>query len=250
MTANLSAAQQSDGGTEGGISLFGMTLTSKVLGIGLAVIGVGLAGYGVTQFVIPKNEEIQNNTKSIEAKKTSVADLDKKLKSKGDVNQRVEAANVKNKYVLSLLPSVDSIDTLVRDINAQVPKTIVVSLPPFSFDLEGTLQEFTPKGVVDTAQYRTYSYGISFDSTFPEMLKTIQNIERLKPLLIVKDLTLTKKAIPPDLFKLPGNIPEDKKKQILDNFPPVLTTKFTLIAYVPFTDAERKAAEAAAAPKK
>ncbi|CAN1209134.1 Type IV pilus assembly protein [Tumidithrix helvetica PCC 7403] len=249
MTANLSAAQQGDDGSSGGgISLFGMNLTSKVLGIAIAIAGVGLAGYGVTSFVIPKNDEIQSNTKSIETKKTSVDELEKKIKSKGDVKQRVEAANQKNKFVLSLLPSVDSIDTLIRDINTQVPKTIVVSLPPFSFNLEGTLLEFTPKEVIASPQYKTYSFGISFDSTFPEMLKSIQNIERLKPLLIVKDLSLTKKSIPPDLFQLPGNIPEDKKKSILDNFPPVLTAKFTLVAYVPLTDAERKAA--ATPPKK
>ncbi|MEE3718390.1 hypothetical protein V2H45_16740 [Tumidithrix elongata RA019] len=245
----MSAAQQGDDGSAGGgISLFGMTLTSKVLGIAIAIAGVGLAGYGVTSFVLPKNDDIQNNTKSIETKTALVADLKKKISSKGDVTQRVEAANKNNKFVLTLLPTVDNIDTLVRDINAQIPKTIVVSLPPFSFNLEGTLQEYTPKEIVVSPQYRTYTFNITFDSTFPEMLKTIQNIERLKPLLIVKDLTLAKKAIAPDAFKLPGNVPEDKKKAILDNFPPVLTTKFTLVAYVPLTEAERQAA--AAPPKK
>jgi type IV pilus assembly protein PilO len=249
MTANLSAAQQGDGNAGGGFSLFGLNLTSKILGIALAVVGVGLAGYGVTSFVLPKNDEITSNTQNIDKKKTSVTDLQKKLASKADVNQRVEAANVKNKFVLSLLPSVDSIDTLVRDINDQVPTTIDVSIPGVSFPLVGTLQEFTPKGVTDSAQYKTYSYGISFDSTFPEMLKTIQKIERLKPLLVVKDLTLTKKAIPADVFQPDTKIPEDKKKAILDNLPPVLTTKFTLVAYVPLTDADRKAIEAAATKK-
>jgi type IV pilus assembly protein PilO len=102
--------------------------------------------------------------------------------------------------VLSLLPNVDNIDTLMRDIQDQIPKTI--TLRTFQATLERdtinertqipktiTLRTFQPTAPVKG--YDTYSFTIGFDSKFEDILNAIQKIERLKPLLVIKDLTLT-----------------------------------------------------------
>ena len=99
-------------------------------------------------------------------------------------------------------------------------------------------------------QYKTYSFTIGFDGKFEDVLNTIQKIERLKPLLVVKNLTLTKKNLPIEQFKFSRPLAPGKEKELLDSLPPLLGADFILEAFVPLTEAELKAAAPAAAPKK
>ena len=235
----------------GGISLFGLTLTSKVLGILLGVGGVALAAYVATSYVMPIWSSVQTGQTSIESKTASVTTLKGQVASKSNIAQKIDEANQQNKFVLSLLPNVDNIDTLIRDIQEQIPKTIVIALPPdFSYELAGTLRNFQPTAPVLGTQYDTYSFTIGFDGKFEDVLNTIQRIERLKPLLIVKDLKLTKKALPTTTFKFSRPIEAGKEKEILDILPPLIAADFTLQAFVPKTAEDLKAAAAAAPPKK
>lgn len=232
----------------GGVTLFGVTFTSKILGILIGVGGIALAAYVASNYVMPLWESVQTGQTKIADTKTKVTALEGQVASKGNIAQRIEAANQQNKFVLSLLPSVDNIDTLIRDIQEQIPKTIVIALPPdFSYELAGTLRTFQPTAPVIGAQYNTYSFTVGFDGKFEDVLNTIQKIERLRPLLVVKDLKLTKKSLPTTTFKFSRPIAAGKEKEILDSLPPLIGADFTLQAFVPKTEEELKAAAAAAA---
>lgn len=235
----------------GGVTLFGVTFTSKILGILIGVGGIALAAYVASNYVMPLWESVQTGQTKIADTKTKVTALEGQVASKGNIAQRIEAANQQNKFVLSLLPSVDNIDTLIRDIQEQIPKTIVIALPPdFSYELAGTLRTFQPTAPVIGAQYNTYSFTVGFDGKFEDVLNTIQKIERLRPLLVVKDLKLTKKSLPTTTFKFSRPIAAGKEKDILDSLPPLIGADFTLQAFVPKTEEELKAAAAAAAAPK
>lgn len=248
---NVGAASGLEDGAAGGLTLFGLTFTSKILGIIIGVAGIGLAAYVATSYVSPLWEQVQTGQTNIATKKSSLTNLDQKIAAKGNVAQKIEEANKQNQFVLSLLPSVDNIDTLMRDIQEQIPKTITISLPPdFSYELAGTMRNFQPKPFVPGPQYKTYSFTIGFDGKFDDVLNTIQKIERLKPLLFVKDLKLTKKTLPISQFKFSRPIAAGKDKELLDSLPPLLGADFTLEAIVPLTEAELKTAAAAAAPPK
>jgi type IV pilus assembly protein PilO len=234
----------------GGVTLFGITFTSKILGILIGIGGVGLAAYVASSYVMPIWESVQSGQKNIQTKKTNVTTLEGQVASKSNIAQKIEEANQQNKFVLSLLPNVDNIDTLMRDIQEQIPKTIVIALPPdFSYELAGTLRTFQPSAPVIGTQYNTYSFTVGFDGKFEDVLTTIQKIERLKPLLVVKDLKLTKKTLPTTNFKFSRPIAAGKEKDILDSLPPLIGADFTLQAFVPKTEEELKAAAAAAPPK-
>lgn len=156
--------------------------------------------------------------------------------SKSNIVQTIEEANRRIIFVLSLLPNVDNIDTLIRDIKEQIPKKIVFALPPdFSYELEGTVRTFQPTEPVIGALYNTYSFTVGFDGKYEDILNTIQKIERLKPLLIVKDFKLTKKALPTTTFKFSRPLAAGKEKNILDNLPPLLGADFTIQVFVPKT---------------
>ncbi|WP_055074486.1 hypothetical protein [Pseudanabaena sp. 'Roaring Creek'] len=250
---NVGSASGIEGGA-GGLTLFGITFTSKILGILIGVGGVALAAYVATSYVMPIWDQVQSAQKNIDTKKDAIKTLEVQVASKGNIAQKIEEANQQNKFVLSLLPSVDNIDTLIRDIQEQIPKTIVIALPPnFSYELAGTMRTFQPSASVPGAQYDSYSFTIGFDGKFEDVLSTIQKIERLKPLLVIKDLKLTKKTLPVANFKFSRPIAAGKEKEILDILPPLIGADFTLQAFVPKTEAELKAAAAAAAatpPKK
>jgi type IV pilus assembly protein PilO len=247
---NVGAASGIEDGA-GGLTLFGFTFTSKILGILIGVGGVALAAYVATTYVMPIWDSVQTGQKNIDAKTTNVATLKGQVSSKSNIAQKIDEANQQNKFVLSLLPNVDNIDTLIRDIQEQIPKTIVISLPPdFSYELAGTLRNFQPSVPVIGTQYDTYSFTIGFDGKFEDVLNTIQKIERLRPLLVVKDLKLTKKPLPTATFKFSRPIAAGKEKDILDILPPLIAADFTLEAFVPKTEADLKKAAAAAVPPK
>lgn len=249
--ANVGAASGIEDGAAGGVTLFGVTFTSKILGILIGVAGVGVAGYVATSYVMPLWEQLQAAQTNISTKKSGLSALEQKVASKGNVLQKIEEAKSQNQYVLSLLPNVDNIDTLMRDIQEQIPKTITIALPPdFSYEIAGTMRVFQPKEPVKSPQYTTYGFTIGFDGKFEDVLSTIQKIERLKPLLVVKDLKLTRRTLPTDKFKFSRPIAPGKEKEIVDSLPPLIGADFTLEAFVPLTEADLKKAAEAAAPKK
>ncbi len=109
---NVGAASGIEDGA-GGVTLFGLTLTSKVLGILLGVGGVVLAGYVAATYVMPIWDSVQAGQKNIDAKTTNVTTLKGQVAGKGNIAQKIEEANQQNKFILSLLPNVDNIDTLL-----------------------------------------------------------------------------------------------------------------------------------------
>lgn len=160
----------------GGLTLFGVTFTSKVLGIIMGIGGIGLGIYLATNYVTPLWDQVQSGQTNISTKKTAVGGLEQKIVGKGNVLAKIEEAKKQNQFVLSLLPNVDNIDTLMRDIQEQIPKTITISLPPdFSYELAGTMRNFQPTPFVPP-QYKTYSFTIGFDGKFEDVLNTIQKL--------------------------------------------------------------------------
>jgi type IV pilus assembly protein PilO len=251
---NAGATADLDNAASGGVVLFGITFTSKILGILMGVGGIGLAGYAASTVVLPIWEQVQSSQANIETKKQEVASLEAQVTSKGNVAEKIEQAKQKNEFVLSLLPNVSNIDTMIRDIQEQVPKTIVIALPPdFSYELAGTMRTFQPIAPVDKGQYVSYAFTIGFDGKFEDVVGAIQRIERLKPLLVVRDLKLTRKTIPTDSFKFSRPIAPGREQDLVNSLPPLLGADFTLVASVPKSkeqlEAEAAAAAAAAAPK-
>ncbi|MEI6427614.1 MAG: hypothetical protein WCO45_04370 [Pseudanabaena sp. ELA607] len=267
-------------GSSGGLSLFGVTFTGKIIGILIAVAGVGVSIAATVLVTLPLQDELAQKQNQISQKEGAITTLNTDIKKRNNIAQRIEEAKRQNSFVVGLLPSVDNIDTMMRDMSIQVPKTISVSIGPFEYQLQGTLGKFQPKTPECTAgiggasaaanapkpapapapapgaaapplppQYKVCVFEMSFDGKYSDILDTIRKIERLKPLLVVKDLKLSRKTIAADKFKLSLPVPEKEKQRIVDGLPPLLGADFTIEAYVPTAPAPAPGA-AAPAPKK
>jgi type IV pilus assembly protein PilO len=238
-----------------GISLFGITLSPKTLGIILAVIGVGLAAYGTATQTLPLYESIEQQKSQIAQKRTSVESKEKEVASKGNISQRVTEAQQRNTEVLALLPNSDSMDVLLRDLNAQIPQSVSLNSPVGSVQVRGLFEEFRPEGGETKAaesQFTARQYNVRFSATYAETVATLKRIERLKPLLVIQDLKMVPNASVRPLIGGKELTP-DQQKIVQARATPLLATSFRLVAYVPLSkeelDALAQKTPAAPAPK-
>jgi type IV pilus assembly protein PilO len=243
MAANIGADELQ---ASPGITLFGISLSAKTLGIILAVVGVALAAYGTATQTLPLYESIEQQKSQLAQKRSSVEAKEKEVASKGNVSQRVAEAQQRNKEVLALLPNSDSMDVLLRDLNAQIPQSVSLSSPVGSLQVKGLFEEFRPEGepkAAADAQFTTRQYSVRFSATYTEIVETLKKIERLKPLLVIQELKVVPNA---NVKPLIGGkeLTADQQKIVQARATPLLAASFKLIAYVPLPEAELKAREA------
>jgi type IV pilus assembly protein PilO len=227
MTANIGAGEFEE--STGGFVLFGQTLSSRTLGIALGVIGIAVAGYSFVSFVQPLWTTLDTLNSGIQTKQQSIVAKDAEVKSKASLPQKFEAAKEKTNTVISLFPSNDSIDVLLIDLNklAEPNKVVFTSYVPGA-----------PTAIIPAGQYRSISIPITIEAPFADAVEIIQNIESLQASLAVRDLKLAKK----ERVATP-----EQKKLNLANLPPLVTTSFNLVAYIPVAEDELKSIEASAA---
>lgn len=250
MTASIGSSDFDDG-SSGGITLFGQQISAKVLGIALGVIGVGGAVFLYINSIQPAIDSIASLEGQITTKNASITQKQAQVNSKGDLSDKIAAAKQRNQSVLSLLPSSDNIDTIVRDLSSRFPQTVTLSNGSASVEVKNVLEEIRPQADVAAAgdvQYNTRTFNVQFSAPYPEATKIMQNLELLKPQMVVKNLKMTKNtSVKLDDITNKKFSPE-QQKAILATLPPLLTISFVLEAYVPFTEAELQAVEAAKAP--
>ncbi|AFY68355.1 hypothetical protein Pse7367_0035 [Thalassoporum mexicanum PCC 7367] len=238
MTANLGAADDFEEGVGGGgVTLFGVNLSSRVLGIILGVGLVGVSGWVFLNYTKPRLDRINQAEAEITQKQQSIQNLEAQIASKAGVAGSVDDARDRNRTALSFLPDVDVTDTLLLDLNAQLPEPRVVSNSLASIEFAGALESFTPSttGAIATeeidSQFVAQTFSVTFSATYQDTLDYMQRIERLRPLLVVKTFSVEKASTE---IALGGSLEltDEQEKAILANFPPLLDTKFTLQTYV------------------
>jgi len=240
MTANIGAEFEEN---TGGVVLFGQTLSAKTLGIALGIIGIAAAGYVFANYVQPLWTTIDTTKTSIAEKTSSNTAKAAQVKQKGDLPQKTELAKTRSEVVSSLLPSTDTMDTLLIDLNKLV-KTSDVNPSQLTGDLLESFSPTPPSAIVPEGQYRTQTLSIQFASSYNDLISILRSIESLRTLVVVQDLQLTKRQSV--TFRNPGNLTAEQQKAQIELLPPVLGTTFKLVAYIPATDEEVKALAPAA----
>lgn len=241
MTANIGADFEENAG---GVVLFGQTLSARTLGIALGVIGIAGAGYIFLNFVQPLWTTIDTTKTGIDTKRTSIAEKNTQIKQKADLPQKVAMAKERSEVVFSLLPTTDTMDTLLIDLNK-----LIQSSGSNQAQLSGNLLESfapsPPSALVPEGQYRTQALSIQFASGYNDLITTLRSIESLRTLVVVQDLQLVVRQNV--TLRNPGNLTAEEQKAQIARLPPVLSTTFKLVANIPASDSEIQALAAAAA---
>ncbi|MBH8561468.1 pilus assembly protein PilO [Nostoc sp. CENA67] len=243
---DLNFAEQAgelDSETPGNFVLFGITFTPKIIGILAGLLGVAGAAYILLNMVMPawdnyqqqqvKSSELQGQ---LDQKRASIKQADKVKKEQEEAKQQKTQvlglfANQKTLYTLLL-----DLNRLVESGNAQIPVNGV----------RAKLQKFMPTaqeaeiitdgslGPLVNGQLKRSSVNLEIVGTYEQTQSIIRNIERLQPLLVVKDYQSA--LAPTDPLKTGAG-------------PAQITTSFQLQALMPLTPEDIAAAKAAA-PKK
>ncbi|OYE00820.1 pilus assembly protein PilO [Nostoc sp. 'Peltigera membranacea cyanobiont' 232] len=230
--------------------VFGIAFTPKIIGILVGVIGLAGAGYILLNLLMPALESYQQQqAKSselqgqIEQKKANIKQIDK-------VKQELAQAKQQKVQVLALFANEKSLDTLLLDLNrliesgntptsvnavrAKLKRFVPVSQKPEPI-IDGTL------GLQVDGKLERSSINAEITGTYEQTQSIIRNIERLQPLLIVKDYQAT-------LAPVESRSPLDKTPVQVG--PAAINTSFQLQVLMPLSAEEIAAGAALAAPKK
>lgn len=229
--------------------VFGIAFTPKIIGILVGVVGLAAAGYILLNLLMPALESYQQQqAKSselqgqIDQKKANIKQIDK-------VKDELAQAKQQKIQVLGLFANEKSLDTLLLDMNrliesgntptsinavrAKLKKFVPVSQKPEPI-IDGSL------GLQVDGKLKRSIISAEITGTYEQTQSIIRNIERLQPLLIVKDYQSS-------LAPVESRSPTDKTPVQVG--PAAIDTSFQLQVLMPLSP-EEIAAAAKNAPKK
>lgn len=224
-------------------SLFGLSLTPAVSGVLIALVGLGAAlwlWFNVVQAALQQNQQLQQD---VQAKQ-------QQLGNQAETQRQIEAARVQitearrlQAEVLSLFATEESLDTLLLDVNERVQSANSGIQDPddraalVRFDLNanesGEVTDSTYGAAVNNRLERRV-YDVEVEGSFPQVVSIIRSIERLQPLLVVRNLNT---QLDPETQRLVL----DQQGRVSTTGQPEarITTSFQLSALVPIDSAEQ-----------
>jgi type IV pilus assembly protein PilO len=212
---------------------FGMELSPKVLGIALAVLGIGGALFLFTRLVSPVQTQINEIEQRIAEKENTLANQAESLRQIEAVQAELDSALTQREGIYSLLGDPTSLDVLLLDTNQQVEKSNASIAGAIAGDLaqaQGAtltsiglseeqvnriIQEFAADPVAQRQAFTSELFGfdpvglstpigeeygpelsgklerqivsVNFRGLFNQTQNILYNLERLEPLLIIRD---------------------------------------------------------------
>ena len=220
-------------------SAFGITFTPIVSGIALAVLGIVGAGYIFMNMVRPEQEKYQQaTTKKQELQgqldKIKTGDLQLKL---NQLQSELEAKKVLKSRVVAMFTSETDLATLLLDLNN------------FVIANQGELLEYQPDSKVTAindeslgknvkGKLKRKGISLSIEATFNQTKSILRDLERLQPLLMVKNISF-------QVNKKPTGILTSTQGEIVSGQEAKLKTKIKLDAILPASQKELEAAKKA-----
>jgi type IV pilus assembly protein PilO len=215
--------------------VFGITFTPVISGVLIGVLGLAGATYMLLNLVIPawdtfgqKQSTKEGLIAEVEQKKVSLQSIDQ-------LNAELAQSKRQQSQVLAVFANEKTLDTLLIDLN----RLVGAGNAQLSTNaVKAKLQKFTPSsegaqpvndgslGAEVDGKLKRSSTEIEISGTYEQTQSILRNIERLQPLLLVKDYEST---------LLSETFEEGQPRRV---GPTPITTKFKLEALVPMNPEE------------
>lgn len=254
MTAEfISSGQAEETGTQ---EIFGIKLTPQVQAIGVAVVGLIVAGGIGSQFVMPELQKSGEIKQKISESKQTQLQLQSLIKKKAEAEAKQEEAKQRRAGVTAMFASDASANTLLLDmtqlvnrINAGVQgDDLKAKITKFEPDIPPAAAAATAPGARDpdilsdtsfgpslAGKLRRKKYKVEFEGSFAQTRNFMRNLELMQSLLVVRNLksalTAPNQTIEVDFLKgkiVPVQQPQTK-----------ITTAFELHALLPLKQEEK-----------
>jgi type IV pilus assembly protein PilO len=231
-------------------SIFGITFSPIVTGLGIAAVGVAISGYLYMSYLQPqlaKNEELATKLAQTQEQIQLRKDNAKKI---AEAEQSRDKVKAQKQAVTALFASDKKLDTLLLDLN----KLVNIR--------QGELQTFKPDepvasgGSSGAAIVTDSSFGAALNNkikrkgvavevtgTFEQVQSILRTIERLDQLLLVKDFRA-------DADASSQKIVLDEQGKVIPQPDGKLKTSFKIQALIPLNPAELTAAAPPPPPPK
>ncbi len=236
---------------------FGIELSPKVQGIAIAVAGIVGAVVLYTRVVAPVQQSVTELETRIADKELQLESQQASLAQQEEVQAELDQVIQQRVGIYSLLGDPSSLDTLLLDINQQIKasnggltqllagrlattvqtlKLLGASDPLVRALYTADLRQFNPAGDAGLITDGTYgpeldgklerqSVTINFISLFDQAQAILRNVERLEPLVIIRDFNQTWAIAP-----------EGIDEEVLNRVVRPISTSFTLEVLVPVAD--------------
>ena len=207
MTAEFISSEKQEEET-GGQEIFGIKLTPQVKAIGIAVLGLVLAGGLGYQFVLPEFQKGGEFKQKITETKETQQQLQAQIQKKAEAEAKQEEAKQRRANVTAMFASDASANTLLLDmtqlvnrINAGVQgddlKAKITKFEPYLPAAAATAAPAAqdPDILADTSfgpslagKLRRKKFKVEFEGNFAQTRNFMRNLELLQSLLVVRNL--------------------------------------------------------------
>ena len=168
--------------------VFGITFTPMISGIALAVVGIAGAIYIFMNMVAPAKESYQQVKTQVEEKqgqldKIKSGDLDQQITN---LNEQLQDRKALKSRVIALFTNANDLETLLLDINSFVTArgAKMINYRP---DSQISVIQDGSLGSAVNGKLKRKSISMEIEGSFSQTQAILNDLERLQPLLIVKD---------------------------------------------------------------
>ncbi len=230
--------------------IFGLEITPTILGVLIALVGIGGAGYLYKEKVMPVAAGNTALRTEIATKEGQLISQAQQLENIARIEAELAVAMQKRRNVYSLFANEKTMDTLLLDINQRIESSNATlngirnqvsarGIPPIL--LEAQLKTFSPgeKAVVAdgslgegvNGKLKRETYAISFSADYAQTQSILRNLERLEPLLLVRNFNINSgQTVEETIIGSDGQVISSPKAQ--------LDTSFEIDALIPTADAD------------
>lgn len=255
--------------------VFGITITPLIGGVLLALAGLGIATWVLLTLVQPEWEKYQSLDAKVREKNDQIAQQEATIKQSEKVKAELATAKKQRQDVLALFANESTFDTLLLDLNRQIEtrnagytkrrQDKLASCPAWvrsnvkevedqvgDLVAKARLKRFEPNsktsGIITDGSYgsqvnnklKRETVTVELEGNFNQTQAIMRSIERLQPLLVLKDADFTlgesgKTKRFTTIYSQQGNTyrPDPRCQP-----EPKITSRFQLEALMPLTAAE------------
>jgi hypothetical protein len=215
--------------------VFGITLTPIASGIGLALLGICGSGYILMNMAMPVWNDFQKISGDKQSKEAQLQQLQGGNASSivADLNLQLTQKNSLKTQVLGLFASQKTLDTLLLDVNGFIVAN-QAKLNSFTPEAQTAIIQDSSLGSAVNNKLKRQTYTVALEATFPQIQAIFRSIERLEPLLVVRDF----KSEPVDKQVLALLPTQANRGQVVPVSQMKVKTEFKLDAILPLSAEE------------
>ena len=182
--------------------LFGITLTPTVSGIAIGVGGLLIAAYLAWSQVLPTWQDLSKLKEQRETKQQQLDQINSQQLDVIIVRKKAELEEMQTlkQDVMQLFTNEENLETLLLDVSSFANLS---NIQMNSYVPSGEKQVLADDslGSLATNNVQVKTYNLDVEGTFPQLQLFLQDLERLQPLLVIKNLNTSTVEPPTYLFE-------------------------------------------------